>query len=84
MCLSTEPKFIKGVWGPYFGAIIDDYWLNEAGQSATGKLIDHIIESHPAYETLNEKISKRYCQVLSIIFVLNLLNFRYNNNRIGK
>ncbi|XP_065558364.1 FGGY carbohydrate kinase domain-containing protein-like isoform X1 [Artemia franciscana] len=59
MCLSTEPKFIKGVWGPYFGAIIDDYWLNEAGQSATGKLIDHIIESHPAYETLNEKIPKR-------------------------
>jgi len=29
-------------------------WLNEGGQSATGKLIDHILETHPAYSTLKE------------------------------
>ena len=27
-------------------------WLNEGGQSATGKLIDHIIQTHPAYGEL--------------------------------
>jgi ribulose kinase len=28
--------------------MLPDMWLNEAGQSATGKLIDYIVEMHPA------------------------------------
>lgn len=30
-------------------------WLNEGGQSATGKLIDHIIQSHPAFNIIKDK-----------------------------
>lgn len=43
MAVSREPRFIPGVWGPYFSAMMPGWWLNEGGQSATGALIDHVI-----------------------------------------
>jgi FGGY-family pentulose kinase len=48
MALSTEARPTHGVWGPYFGAALPGYWLNEGGQSATGALLDHIIRWHGA------------------------------------
>ncbi len=48
MALSAEPRPIRGVWGPYFGAVLPVCWLNEGGQSATGALLDHIIRCHGA------------------------------------
>ncbi|WP_413453840.1 FGGY-family carbohydrate kinase [Erwinia persicina] len=55
MAISREPRFIKGVWGPYLSAVLPDFWLNEGGQSATGALIDHVIQSHPCYTQLREQ-----------------------------
>lgn len=55
MAISREPRFIKGVWGPYYKAVLPDFWLNEGGQSATGALIDHVIQSHPCYAVLREQ-----------------------------
>lgn len=55
MVVSEEPKFIDGVWGPYYSAMIPSFWLNEGGQSATGALIDHIIFSSSLYDSLKEK-----------------------------
>ncbi|WP_213993078.1 FGGY-family carbohydrate kinase [Sodalis sp. dw_96] len=52
MAISGNPCYIKGVWGPYYSAILPGYWLNEGGQSVTGALIDHIIQSHPCYPAL--------------------------------
>lgn len=46
MAVSRQPKFIRGVWGPYFSAMVPGLWLTEGGQSATGALIDHTITSH--------------------------------------
>jgi FGGY-family pentulose kinase len=46
MAVSREPRFIPGVWGPYHSAMVPDLWLTEGGQSATGALIDHVIDSH--------------------------------------
>ncbi len=46
MAVSREPRFIDGVWGPYFSAMVPGLWLTEGGQSATGALIDHVIMSH--------------------------------------
>jgi ribulose kinase len=73
MAVSEEPRFIPGVWGPYFGAMIPGMWLNEGGQSATGALIDHVIADHGAcpelsrmaessgrsvYEVLNDEVAR--------------------------
>jgi FGGY-family pentulose kinase len=52
MAVSSKPRFIRGIWGPYFSAMIPDFWLTEGGQSATGALIDHVIFSHAAAKPL--------------------------------
>jgi ribulose kinase len=65
MAVSREPKFVPGIWGPYFSAMIPELWLTEGGQSATGALIDHVIKSHAragelgknAYAALNERLN---------------------------
>lgn len=46
MAVSREARFVPGVWGPYYGAMIPGLWLTEGGQSATGALIDHVIGQH--------------------------------------
>ncbi|EZA46667.1 FGGY carbohydrate kinase domain-containing protein [Ooceraea biroi] len=48
MIVNEKKIFVNGVWGPYYNAMISGFWLNEGGQSATGKLLDHIIGTHPA------------------------------------
>lgn len=37
--ISKDPIFVPGVWGPYFSAMVPGFWLNEGGQSVTGKLV---------------------------------------------
>ena len=58
MAISKEAQFVPGVWGPYWSAMIPGWWLNEGGQSATGKLIDHIIDTHPATTSIRQKLNK--------------------------
>nr|GMD74517.1 FGGY carbohydrate kinase domain-containing protein [Ipomoea batatas] len=48
MAVSQTKLFIPGVWGPYWSAMVPEYWLTEGGQSATGSLLDHVIENHLA------------------------------------
>ncbi|KAG9471519.1 hypothetical protein GDO78_014505 [Eleutherodactylus coqui] len=43
MAISEEPIFVPGVWGPYYSAMVPGFWLNEGGQSATGKLVSTCI-----------------------------------------
>jgi FGGY-family pentulose kinase len=52
MGVSPEPRFIPGIWGPYYGAMIPGMWLNEGGQSATGSLIDLVIRNNSSYPKL--------------------------------
>lgn len=46
MALSSDPREVEGIWGPYFGAVAPGLWLNEGGQSASGALLDHILAWH--------------------------------------
>ncbi|XP_044271112.1 FGGY carbohydrate kinase domain-containing protein [Tribolium madens] len=69
MAVSHKPVFTPGVWGPYFSAMVPGMWLNEGGQSATGKLLDHVIDSHPATSTIKGKIGEMHIQ----IYLSNLL-----------
>jgi FGGY-family pentulose kinase len=46
MAVAPEARFVDGVWGPYFGAMIPGKWLAEGGQSATGALLDNTIERY--------------------------------------
>lgn len=61
--VSTQPLFVPGVWGPYLSAMLPELWLNEGGQSATGRLVraerfrimnqnQHHYETH--HQTANE------------------------------
>ncbi|WP_088342694.1 MULTISPECIES: FGGY-family carbohydrate kinase [Rhodomicrobium] len=59
MALSAEARPTPGVWGPYYGAVLPDCWLNEGGQSATGALLDHIIRWHGAGGTPDAAMHKR-------------------------
>ncbi|MBH1908254.1 FGGY family pentulose kinase [Serratia nevei] len=70
MAMSRTARFIGGVWGPYYSAILPEYWLNEGGQSATGALIDHVIQSHPCYPEL---LTQAKTQGQTIYEVLNAI-----------
>ncbi len=59
MALSAQAKPVPGIWGPYFGAVLPELWLNEGGQSATGALLDHIIRTHTAGQTADTAMHRR-------------------------
>jgi FGGY-family pentulose kinase len=54
MATTSKRVFVKGVWGPYYGAMIPGMWLLEGGQSATGGLIDHVISNCAASSELKK------------------------------
>lgn len=63
LAMSEKPVFVNGVWGPYRDVLLPNYWMAEGGQSATGELLKHVIETHPAHkeavaiaETFNSNI----------------------------
>lgn len=51
LVMSREPVFVPGVWGPYRDVLIPGQWMAEGGQSATGELLRHMVETHPGYLT---------------------------------
>jgi ribulose kinase len=48
LALAPNARPTGGLWGPAEGAILPGLWLLEAGQSASGALLDYVIRSHPA------------------------------------
>jgi len=67
MAVSREPKFIPGIWGPYYSAMVPGFWLTEGGQSATGALIDHVVHSHVRAVELKEDAERRGTSVYALL-----------------
>ena len=59
MAVSDGPRFVPGVWGPYYSAMIPGLWLTEGGQSATGVLIDFVLQSHARYADLKAEAAEQ-------------------------
>lgn len=58
MAVSRTARFVPGVWGPYYSAMVPGMWLTEGGQSATGALVDHVIFSHPRAADVRKEARK--------------------------
>lgn len=71
LVMSREPKFVPGVWGPYRDVLLEDFWMAEGGQSATGSLLHHVLTTHTSY---TKALDAAKAQKLNI--------FGYLNNRL--
>ncbi|KAF6157025.1 hypothetical protein GIB67_027827 [Kingdonia uniflora] len=68
MAVSQNKVFIPGVWGPFWSAMLPEYWLTEGGKSATGALLDYILNNHVAAPHLANHAASQ------CIFTFELLN----------
>lgn len=68
LAMSKNQVFVHGIWGPYQSVLVPNFWMAEGGQSATGELSRHVIETHPACN-----------QALSKARLLNLSAYGYPN-----
>lgn len=67
MAASRKPLYIQGIWGPYFSAMIPGLWLTEGGQSASGALLDHVIESHARAADLHREAEQKRTTVHELL-----------------
>jgi D-ribulokinase len=67
MAVSRGPRYIDGVWGPYFGAMVPGMWLTEAGQSAAGSAIDHAIADHAHAPALAAEAKRQRTSVYELL-----------------
>ncbi len=61
---SLEAPFIKGIWGPYPSALLDDHWLIEGGQVSGGSILSWLAErifglDGPGHQALIQEAAKR-------------------------
>lgn len=67
-CVQSEGAVrVDGVWGPYKGTIAPSFWMNEGGQSSTGLLIDHILETHPAYAQVRAQAEAEHTSIFAVL-----------------
>jgi len=67
MAVSEKPVFVKGVWGPYYGAMLPSFWLSEGGQSAAGSLVDHVITDSSQYAQLKSEADSKKTTVYQLL-----------------
>jgi FGGY-family pentulose kinase len=67
MSMAPAMQPITGVWGPHQGSILPGLWQLEGGQSASGALLDHIVQMHSAG---GEPTAARHAEIINRINVL--------------
>lgn len=84
MACSEKAVFVPGVWGPHYNVLIPSLWLSEGGQSAAGKSIDHVIQTHPAYDELKKSADEKKTTTFDILNeTLNTLQNKYKVGNIS-
>lgn len=56
--MSREPRFVKGVNGPFKDSVLPGLWINQAGQTAAESALDFLIDSHPASKEVKKQITE--------------------------
>ena len=64
MALNPQALTVPGVWGPYRGVVLPDYWLNEGGQTASGALLEHLIANYRGADNYQPDIHGNIAQAL--------------------
>lgn len=70
VAFSRQEKRGTSLWGPFFEAALDRFWLIEGSQSATGALLDYIVRMHASggepdaarHQTIIDRISRLRAQ----------------------
>jgi len=84
MACSEKAVFVPGVWGPHYNVLIPNLWLSEGGQSAAGKSIDHIIQTHPAYNELKQLADEQKITTFDILNeTLSTLQSKYKVGNVS-
>lgn len=68
--------------------MVPEFWLTEGGQSATGALLDYIIENHVASRSLANRAASRrklfvadfFRYLFSLVSLSELSSFKYMGN----
>lgn len=56
MSVTESCLFSPGIWGPYMNALLPNFYLHEAGQSAAGFLIDHLLKRHSDFADVSSRL----------------------------
>lgn len=67
MIANQTPTMVPGIWGPYHGAMVPGYWLNEGGQSAAGALLDWTLRQSDIWPELAAAAEARGRNVYGVI-----------------
>jgi FGGY-family pentulose kinase len=67
MVVSPQAIMVPGVWGPYFGAMLPGFWLNEGGQSAAGALLDWTLRQNDAWPLAQEAAAREGRNVYAVL-----------------
>jgi D-ribulokinase len=54
MATTASEIRVRGVWGPYWSAMLPDAWLLEGGQTTAGAAIDFVLQRHPAWTSASD------------------------------
>lgn len=67
VAFSRTERHGSSLWGPFFEAALNRFWLVEGSQSATGALLDHIVRMHASG---GEPDAARHQAIIDRIIVL--------------
>mmetsp|Transcript_10718 Transcript_10718/g.21538 ORF Transcript_10718/g.21538 Transcript_10718/m.21538 type:complete len:568 (-) Transcript_10718:1041-2744(-) len=67
MAVSTERLFVPRIWGPFKDAMVPGMWLTEGGQTATGSLLDSILQRSRHFDEIRRDSESRCLSPHSIL-----------------